>query len=139
MKTIGCALAALVFAASGALAQGKACGPADAAAAEKALDAVVNWSLMSRAWKQFQHCDKGPTEEMFTDAFMRLAVEWKHVDELAAQYQGDPLFNDFVKKQMGNRAAREDVASIYSRARLSCPAKLEAFCAELLEAGKWAL
>ena len=139
MKTIGWfVVAVLALPAGPALAQSKACSKADEAAAEKALDGVVNWQLMSKAWKQFRHCDSGATEEMFTDAFMRLAVEWKHVDELAALSRADPEFKAFVKRHVTNPKFRDDAQSVYSRAKMSCPPDQAAFCAELAEMAQWA-
>lgn len=138
MKTIQWVVAVLALSAGGALAQDKACSKADAAAAEKALDGVVNWQLMSKAVKQYGHCDSGAMEEMFTDAFMRLAVEWKHVEDLAALYQADAQFKAFVKRHVTNPKFKDDAQSVYSRAKQSCPQKLDAFCAELADLSKWA-
>lgn len=139
MKTIRLVPVVLAFAACGAVAQGKACGAADSAAAETALDRVVNWELMFKAWKDYQHCDRPPAEDFFTDALMRLAVEWKHVEQFASHYRNDPQFKAFVHKHMKSATAKEDVQSLYSRAKQSCPPKLEEFCAELAEAAKPAL
>lgn len=138
MKAMRWVMVVLAFVAGDAMAQ-KNCTQADSAAAEKALDRVVNWDLMYKAWKEFRHCDGGLTEDLFTDAFMRLAVEWKHVDEFAAKFQADPQFKAFVKKQMTSLSAREDVKALYSRARQSCPPKLDAFCAELADMAKAAM
>lgn len=138
MKTIRWVVMALALSAGGALAQDKACTKADAAAAEKALDGVVNWGLMAKAWKQFGHCDSGDGEALFTDAFMRLAVEWKHVEDLASLYQADAQFKAFVKKQVTNPKAKDDAQSVYSRAKMSCPPDQAAFCAELADLSKWA-
>jgi hypothetical protein len=138
MRGMCIAIAIFAFAAGDAMAQ-KNCSQADSAAAEKALDRVVNWDLMYKAWKEYQHCDGGLTEDLFTDAFMRLAVEWKHVDVFAEKYQADAQFKAFVKKQMTSLSAREDVKSLYSRAKQSCPPKLDAFCAEIADAAKAAM
>ena len=138
MKTIQWVVAVLALSAAGALAQDKACSKADAAAAEKALDGVVNWQLMSKAWKQFRHCDSGEGEALFTDAFMRLAVEWKHVDELASLSGADPEFKAFVKRHVTNPKFKDDAQSVYSRAKMSCPADQAAFCAELAAMAQWA-
>lgn len=138
MKTMGWVVAVLALSAAAALAQDKACSKADAAAAEKALDGVVNWDLMSRAWKQFRHCDSGSTEEMFTDAFMRLAVEWKHVEDFAALYQADPQFKAFVIKHTKSLKYKDDAQSLYSRAKMSCPPAQAEFCAALAALTLWA-
>lgn len=139
MRTIRLVFAVLALAACGAFAQGKDCSPADSAAAEKALDRVVNWELLFKTWKDYRHCDRAPVEDHFTDALMRLAVEWKHVDQFAKQYRGDPQFKAFVHKHMKSAAAKEDVQSLYSRAKQSCPPGLDEFCAELAEVAKPAL
>lgn len=138
MKTIKWMVAVLALSAGGALAQDKACSKADAAATERALDGVVNWQLMAKAWKQFRHCDAGEGEGLFTDAFMRLAVEWKHVDELASLSKADPEFKAFVKRHVTNPKFKDDAQSVYSRAKMSCPPDQGAFCAELAEMAQWA-
>ena len=130
-----CAAVLLALAAGPAFAQ-KACSSADSQATEKALDRVVNWDLMYKAFKDFGHCDSVLTEDLWTDALMRLAVEWKNVEQFARQYQGDPQFKAFVVKHMKSLTAKEDVKSIYSRTKSNCPAKLDAFCAELGEVAK---
>ena len=139
MKKIRMVVVLVAFAAAGAHAQGKACSAAESAAAEKAMDRVVNWDLMYNTWKEHGRCDTAPTEDVFTDALMRLAVEWKHVDQFARRYQGDPAFKTFVNKHVRRPVAAEDAKSLYSRAKQSCPPKLEAFCAELAEVAKSAL
>ena len=139
MKKIRLALALLAFAAAGAHAQGKSCTSAESAAAEKAMDRVVNWDLMYKTWQEFGHCDSGLAEDTFTDALMRLAVEWKNVDQFARRYQGDPKFKTFVNKHVRSLTAKEDAKSLYSRAKQSCPKGQDAFCAELAEVAKSAL
>lgn len=139
MKTIRLVVALLALGAAGAHAQDKVCSPAQSAAAEKAMDRVVNWDLMYKTWQEFGHCDSTLTEDVFTDALMRLAVEWKNVDQFARRYQGDPKFKAFVDSHIRSLTAKEDAKSVYSRAKQSCPPKLEAFCAELAEVAKSAL
>src|SRR5690348_4641095 len=55
-------LAAGAFAAHG---QDKACSKADAAAAEKAIDRVVTWPQMQKAWQDYRHCDTGNVDDQF--------------------------------------------------------------------------
>ena len=139
MKKIRLVLLLAAFAAAGVHAQGKPCSPAESAAAEKAMDRVVNWDLMYKTWQEFGHCDTALSEDVFTDALMRLAVEWKNVDQFARRYQGDPKFKTFVDKHVRSLTAKEDAKSLYSRAKQSCPPKLDAFCVELAEVAKSAL
>jgi hypothetical protein len=138
MKTIRLAVAVLAFAACAAHAQ-KTCSTAESAAAEKALDRVVGWDQMYKTWKDYQHCDTALAEDNFTDAFMRLAVEWKNVDQFEKVYRADPLFKAFVHKHMRSMSAKDDLKSLYSRVKQSCPPKNDAFCAELAEVAKSAL
>ena len=130
-----CAAVLLALAAVPALAQ-KTCSPADAQATEKALDRVVSWDHLYKVFKEYGHCDSVMTEDLFTDALMRMAVEWKNVDQFAKSYQGDPQYKAFVVKHMKSLTAKEDVKSVYSRAKASCPPKLDAFCADLAEVAK---
>ena len=133
--TIRCLAVALALAAAPALAQ-KDCSSAESQAAEKALDNVVNWELMYKAFKQYGHCDNVLTEDTFTDAFMRIAVQWKDVNRFAANYQSDAQYKAFVHRRMKSISAKDDVKSLYSRAKTNCPPKLEAFCAEIAEVAK---
>lgn len=133
--TIRCLATALALAAASAAAA-KDCGSAESQAAEKALDNVVNWDLMYRAFKQYGHCDNALTEDTFTDAFMRVAVSWQQVEKFAEKYQSDPQYKAFVHRRMKSLSAKEDVKSVYSRAKTNCPPKLDAFCAEIAEVAK---
>ena len=134
--TIGCLVAAATLGAAGLAHAQKDCGSAESQAAEKALDNVVNWELMYGAFKRYGHCDNALTEDTFTDAFMRLAVQWKNVDRFASNYQSDAQYKAFVHRRMKSLSAKEDVKSVYSRAKTNCPPKLEAFCAEIAEVAK---
>ena len=134
MKRAGAAFAALALA-FGASAQDKPCSKADAAAAEKGVDMVVSWPQLQKAWQDHGHCDAGSVSETFTDAVLRLAVEWKNVDALGEAMK-DARFKAFVLKHLRDPAAEGDRDAIYSRAKASCPASQAAMCAELAEAVK---
>jgi hypothetical protein len=113
-----------------ALAQDKSCGPA-----EKAVDKVVNYPGLYKAFKDYGHC-KGPVEEVFTDAILRLMVEWKDVDTVAADAQRDPEYKKFLHRHLQSPAAKDDRDSVHSRAKSSCPMTQGPFCAELIEVVK---
>ena len=127
MKKITLAVA-LLAAALGAAAQDKACPPADEKKAEAAIDRVVNWDLLYKSWQEYRHCDKGSVGEGFTEALMRLIVDWKQVDVLAKQVEANREYRDFVHRHIDSPAAKGDVDSIYSRATKSCPKGLDSFC-----------
>lgn len=126
---------AFAFAAVAGHAQDKVCSKADAAAAEKNVDMVVGWAQLHRAWRDYRHCDTGAVSEIFTDAILRLAVEWKNVDALGEAMQ-DPNFKAFVVKHLKSPAAQADHESIYSRTKASCPPSQAALCAELADVVK---
>ena len=129
-KIASLCLAGAALMAAPAMAQ-KDCGQAD-----KAVDKVVNYPGMYRAFKDYGHCDKGPVEDVFTDAILRLMVQWKDVDTVAADVQRDADYKKFIHRHLQSPAAKEDRDSIYSRAKSSCPMTQGPFCAELIEVVK---
>lgn len=126
----------LVFAGFAAVAQDKPCSPADARAAEKVVDRVVNWDHLYRAFQEYRHCDKGPVEEIFTEALLRCIVEWKNVEGLARPMEKDKDYRDFVFRHLGSPAAKPDLEAVYSRAKMSCPKGLDPFCEQIAAAVK---
>jgi hypothetical protein len=126
----GCALLASVT----ATAAERPCTKADAAAAAKAIDHIDNWAQLRKAWQDYGRCDSGALAEAYTDALMRLMVDWKDVPALAQQVQQDRAFHDFIFAHLASEAAKPDLESVYSRAKASCPSGLSAFCTELAAA-----
>ena len=114
-------------------AQQKPCTKAESAAAEKAIDRVLGWPQLYKAWHDYRHCDTGPVDELYTDALLRLIVDWKDVGAFAAAVQKDEQYKEFVTRHLKSPAAKDDLDAIFSRAKASCPAKQEAFCGELIE------
>lgn len=132
MRVARVAIAAVALAAAPLAAQERPCSKADAANAQKAVDRVSTWPQLQKAFKDFRHCDSGPVAELYTETLVRLAVEWKQVDAFAAAMQ-DAEFKAFAHRHLKSPEAKDDLDSVYSRAKASCPAKHEAFCAELAE------
>ena len=119
-----------------ALGADKPCTKADAANAEKAIDRVLNWPQLQKAWQDYRHCDTDKVAETYTDALMRMMVDWKGMDSLANAMQKDPEYKKFVYEHLASPAAKEDHQSVFSRAKASCPKGLDEFCAEIIEAVK---
>ena len=115
-----------------AAAQDASCNKAESARAEKAVDAITGWPQLTKAFQQYAKCDAGAVSDNFTDAFVRLLVAWKDVDGAADAWK-NPELRAFMQKHLKDPNAKEDLDSIYSRAKSSCPAKHEAFCAELAD------
>jgi hypothetical protein len=111
----------------------KACPPGDAAKAEKAVDQVVTWAHLHKAWKDWKHCDTGNVAEIYTDAILRLMVEWKNVDALGEGMK-DPEYKSFIQAHLRSPAAKDDRGSIMSRVSQSCPKGHGALCKDI-EAG----
>jgi hypothetical protein len=120
----------------GAPAQDKPCTSADTTAAEKAVDRVVNWDQLYKAFKDYRHCDKGNVEEVFTEALLRCIVEWKHIEGLAKPMQADKDYREFVVRHLNSPQAKPDIESVYSRAKMNCPKGLDEFCGQIASAVK---
>ena len=136
MKTTRAVLACVALAALPAMAQ-KECTKAEAVAAEKAAERIVNAENLKKTWSDYGHCDSGNVEESFTDAVLRLMVAWKEkdVDKLAYDMQ-DAGYKKFIVKHLRSPEAKDDRQSIFSRAKSNCPMTLGQFCAELIEVVK---
>jgi len=126
-----CALAC-----AGASAADKTCQRADIGNAQRAIDKVVSWSQLRKAYNDFKHCDTGDVADQFTDAILRMLVEWKNVEELASAAAKDPDYMAFVVKHLQSPAAKDDQPTVYARAKRECPKSLDTFCADLASAVK---
>ena len=130
MKKLAIVLATACF--SVAHAQ-KACPPAEAAKAEKSVDQVVTWTQLHKAWRDWKHCDTGNVADVYTDAILRLMVEWKNVEALAEPIK-DPDYKSFIHAHLKSPAAKDDQSAIRSRATQSCPKGQDALCADIASA-----
>jgi len=131
IATIAAALA--VTAVTTATAQSP-CSPKEAAAAGKALDRVNTWGELHKSWKDWRRCDSGATADGYTDAIMRLGVDWKNMDALAKDMGDDPQYHDFILAHVKADPAKDDRDALYSRAKASCPKGLDKFCGEIIDA-----
>lgn len=130
IATLAAALAATAV--TTALAQGP-CTPREAAAAGKAIDRVNTWAELHKSWKDWGRCDAGGTADAFTDAIMRLGVDWKGVETLAADMKADPQYHDFIIAHIKADPVKDDRDALFSRAKTNCPKGQDAFCAEIVE------
>lgn len=130
IATLAAALA--VTAVTTATAEGP-CNPKDAAAAGKAIDRVNNWEQLHKSWKDWKQCDSGAVADGFTDAIMRLGVDWKGVETLASNMRDDPQYHDFVIAHIKADPVKEDRDALFSRAKSNCPKGQDAFCAQIVD------
>lgn len=111
-----------------------ACSKAEASTAEKAIDRVVNWQQLHKAWQDYKQCDSEQSvADIYTDAILRLTVEWKNVPAFADSMK-DAQYRAFVYAHLQSPAAKDDREAVYSRAKASCPKGLGDFCAGLADA-----
>jgi hypothetical protein len=94
------------------------------------------WSQLQKTWHDYRQCDTGAIDDAFTDAVMRMLVEWKKPETLAEAMDRDPAYAAFIMKHIKSPAAKDDRDSVYSRAKGACPANLNAFCDKIAEASK---
>jgi hypothetical protein len=111
----------------------KACSPADMAKAEKGVDQVVTWAHLHKAWRDWRHCDTGNVADVYTDAILRLMVEWKNVEALAEGMK-DPEYANFIQAHLQSPAAKDDLKDVRSRATNSCPKGHDAVCKQIAAA-----
>ncbi len=110
-----------------------ACGKAEATTASKAIDRVVNWPQLYKAWQDYKQCDSEQSvADLYTDAILRLTVEWKNVPQFADSMK-DSQYRNFVYAHLKS-SAKDDRESVYSRAKASCPRGLDEFCAGIADA-----
>ena len=108
----------------------KPCTPSDMQKAQKAADLVLTWQALNKTWKDWRHCDTGEVADTFTDAMMRLMVDWKSVDVLAETMK-DPDYKAFIEAHLASPAAKDDLPMIRSRATQNCPKGQDAVCKQL--------
>jgi len=109
----------------------KPCSPAESANAEKSIDRVVNWGQLHRAYQDYRHCDKDNVADVYTEAVLRLTVEWKNVNAMADAMGKDAGFKEFVRVHLQSPAAKDDQEAVYSRTKNQCPKGLDTFCTDL--------
>jgi len=103
-------------------------------AAEKAIERVVNWSTLRKAYVDFKHCDgEAKIDDLYTDALMRLLVGWKSIDAVAADYGRDADYKAWVNKHLMSDGAKDDREDVFALAKKNCPKGQDAFCSDLMD------
>ena len=120
--------------ATGAWGAGGSCGKAEAANAQKAIDRVMTWPQLQKAQKDFGQCDSGEVGDAYSDALLRMLVDWQDIPALASA-MSDPAFKQFVLAHL-RAATKEDRNAVYSRAKANCPSGSDALCGEIADAAK---
>ena len=131
-------LVAALVACGSVHAQNKPCSKADGANAEKAIERASSWTQLAKAYKDWRHCDgNAAVADLYSESLVRLIVEWKNLDAFAAEMK-NPEFKAFALEHLKRPIAKDDLDSVYGRAKAECPAKHAEFCAELADFAKTA-
>ena len=133
MKATSLALCTCLFIAV-AYGADKPCSPADSAKAKKVIDSVVTWPQLRKSWVDFRHCDTGEVADLYTDAILRLTVDWKDAAVLASDAQKDVNYKAFLFEHLKSPAAKDDRETVRSRAKTMCPKGEDMFCGDLADA-----
>ena len=120
--------------ATGAWGASGGCSKAEAASAQKAIDRVMTWPQLQKAQKDYGQCDAGEVGDAYSDALLRMLVDWQDIPALATA-MGDPAFKQFALSHL-RAASKDDRDAVYSRAKANCPAGKDALCGEIADAAK---
>ena len=131
-STLAFVLVATALSAGPAFAQ-KACSKSEQDAAMKAIDRVSSWATLNATWKTYRHCDADQVADSFTDALLRLIIDWKNVETLASAMK-DKDYEDFIISHLRSPAAQADTEDVISRAKHKCSSSLKSWCGELISA-----
>ena len=131
------ALLLLAFATAAGAAD-KPCSKADSANAEKAIDRVLSWPAMHKAWKDYGHCDTGPVADLYTEALLRLIVgNWPKIAELEPTFTNDLAYREWILKRIsGGTLPKGDVDDVHDLTQNSCPKNQKRMCESLHEAAE---
>lgn len=138
-----CARIALITVASFALAfnaTAKSCTPAEAEAAQAAVERVDSWHRLALLQQRFSHCDVGYVAEGNSEAVIRLLVDhWASVPELGVVAAAKPAFLQFVLRHVDTTLDAADLERVAQLATTQCPTGKRGLCATLASAARRAI
>jgi hypothetical protein len=104
--------------------------------ADKAVDGVTSWAALQKAAREYGHCDKGQTAEVFTEAILRVVISgWPKVGDAEPILEKDTAFRGWLMRRLSSPAlSTQDTAEIRDLAKSSCPKGRQKVCADLLSA-----
>lgn len=131
-------LIAVAVAVLAQVANAKECTQFEAYAAETVTDYLDSWKNVSRAFRDFGHCDDGGIAEGFDDAISVLwANQWQNLPEMLRYTKEDSDFKAFIYKRIWSETVPiERWQKILKKAERECPRTGKEFCAEVIRAGK---
>jgi hypothetical protein len=120
------------------MANAKECTQMEAYAAETVTDYLDSWKNVSRAFRDFGHCDDGGIAEGFDEAISVLwANHWQKLPEMLKYTKENKEFRNFIYKRIWSETVPADRwQKILKKAQKECPKGGKEFCAEIIRAGK---
>lgn len=123
---------ALVLLFSTSIAQARTCTPADAEAADAAVDHLDTWAAVDKNYRKFGHCDDGSIAEGNSEAVARLLVDkWQTLPELAVLIKRHPSLKRYVLRHIDTTLDTNDLNKIVTLATTSCSVKYEHLCVDI--------
>jgi len=131
-------LIAVVVAVFAQVANAKECTQMEAYAAETVTDYLDSWNNVSRAFRDFGHCDDGGIAEGFDEAMSLLwANQWQNLPEMLKYTEENKDFKSFIYKRIWSETVpAERWQKILKNAERECPSSGKEFCAEVIRAGE---
>ncbi|WP_045507187.1 MULTISPECIES: hypothetical protein [Kosakonia] len=115
----------------------KTCSPADAEAADMAVDSLNSWTSVNQNRVKFGHCDDGDISEGISESVARLLADhWDTLPELGSQIRKAPALKKYVLRHIDSTLDTKDLDKIQNQAERFCPAKQEELCGEIKVAAK---
>ncbi len=110
----------------------------EAYAAETVTDYLDSWKNVSRAFRDFGHCDDGSIAQGFDEAISLLwAKQWQKLPEMLKYTEDNKDFRTFIYKRIRSETVpAERWQKILKNAQKECPKGGKKFCAEIIRADK---
>ena len=108
------------------------CTPAQALAADAAMDNLHTWSSIFGAYQQYAKCDGGSVGEGFSDSIVHLlATNWESLFQAKALIAKDPKFQSFLVRHIDASADTSELESVAQLALHSCPRSAKSLCSQI--------
>jgi hypothetical protein len=108
------------------------CSPAQAQAADAAVDTLTSWDALRDFYKKFRRCDDGDIAEGSSEAVARLFVDkWDELPQLVKLTAGDTTFRSYVLRHINTTLNTDDLVKIAESAKEKCPVGISSFCGRI--------
>lgn len=110
------------------------CTPAQAEAADAAVDTLNNWEAIAAFRTKFRQCDDGSIAEGSSEAVARLLVDhWDTLPALSHLIAKTPALRPFVLRHINSTLDTGDLEKIKQNAA-HCPGSMQSLCKSIAQA-----